>query len=181
MHPDLLNNDLFLRYYKQWQDDPQSIVFAPIAEYFLNYGLVDDAQKVCREGLKKHPYLVSGRIVMAKVLLKRGNWEEAEDEIRAVLAVSPENPNARAILGEISALRNREETRIEDRDTEKVYLSADEVSAGMPSSWNTLTMANIYASQGHFERARNIYRSILDADPTNEEARRGLGVLPVTI
>ena len=82
MHPELLNNSIFLRYYRQWQDDPSSIVFASIADFFLRYDMIDEAFKVCRMGVKRHPKLVSGRIVMAKIHLRRGNWEEAEEELR---------------------------------------------------------------------------------------------------
>ncbi len=101
MHPELLNNSLFLKYYKQWQEDPSSIVFAPIAEYFLMYGMIDSALKTCREGLKTHPDLVSGRIVMAKIYLSRDNWEEASGELQKALSIAPQNRSAKDMLEEI--------------------------------------------------------------------------------
>ena len=179
MHPDLLNNSLFLRYYQQWQDDPTSIVFAPIAEYFLLYGMVDEALEICRMGLKGHPSFVSGRVVMAKIHLKRGNWDEAEEELRQALTIMPTNRSARELMQEIDDMRHQERVSAQ-RD------SGTAVSAGGAvgdrsrdsASWNTVTMAKVYASQGLYDRARTIYRSILAQDPNNETAIRGLESLP---
>ncbi|MFH1830407.1 MAG: tetratricopeptide repeat protein [Pseudomonadota bacterium] len=166
MHPELLNNSLFLKYYKQWQEDSSSIVFAPIAEYFLMYGMIDSAMKVCREGLKKHPNLVSGRIVMAKIHLKRGNWEEAESELQKVLTIAPQNRAAKDMIAKIDAFMGREH----ETSTDKLFQDA---------SWQTVTMADIFASQGHNEKAREIYLSILSEDPENDAARKGIESLPV--
>ena len=172
MHPELLNNSLFLRYYRQWQDDPDSIVFAPIAQYMLMYGMVDQALKICREGLKRHPGLISGRIVMARIHLKRGNWEEAEGELRHVLSVVSDNAAARGMMGEIEAMRRAER--------EGTPAHSDRAKGSDPTSdpsWNTVTMAGILASQGHGEKAREIYLSILKGDPTNEAAKAGMAEL----
>lgn len=185
MHPELLNNPLFLRYYRQWQEDPSSIVFAPIAEFFLKYGMVDDAYKVCREGLTRHPNLVSGRIVMAKVHLKRGNWEEADDELRRALAIMPNNKLACELKEEIASFR--------DGDRAMHTMPSQEYIPPLPSHeispdnklethrpWQTVTMARIFAKQGHIDQARNIYESILRFDPANDVAREELTSLMST-
>lgn len=174
MHPELLNNSRFLRYYKQWQDDPSSIIFAAVADYLLIYGMIDAAMKVCREGLKRHPDLISGRIVMAKIHLKRGNWDEAESELRRVISLVPQNPTAREMMSQIDAMRagEREALRIE---AQQAVRSVETEGAGIDlSSWQTVTMADIFARQGHTDRARRIYQSILAQDPGNEAARRGI-------
>ena len=44
----------------------------------------------------------------------------------------------------------------------------------MPAEWQTVTMAKIYAGQGHMEKAREIYQAILEREPNNEDARQGL-------
>ncbi|HPM41307.1 MAG TPA: tetratricopeptide repeat protein [bacterium] len=184
MHPELLNNSIFLRYYRQWQDDPSSIVFASIANFFLSYDMIDEAFKVCRMGVKRHPKLVSGRIVMAKIHLRRGNWEEAEDELRNVLSVVPSNRQAQALMEEIAGVRESERAFASESKAMRrpvVHSLEDAAPAPLPEpspSWKTVTMAGIYASQGHFDRARGIYEAILKSDPQNEAARRGLETLP---
>jgi tetratricopeptide (TPR) repeat protein len=42
---------------------------------------------------------------------------------------------------------------------------------------STLTMADLYARQGHAEAARDIYVRMLERDPSNEEVRRKLDLL----
>lgn len=163
MHPDLLNNSLFLRYYGQWQKNPDSIVFASVADYFLRYGLIDNAYKICAEGIRRHPKLTVGRIVMAKIHLARGNLEEAEEELRAVLAVTPKNRQALELMD-----------RIEEKRRGEVK---EPKPSSVPSEWQTVTMARIFADQGHVERAREIYYSILERDPQNEDAHRGLAAI----
>jgi Tfp pilus assembly protein PilF len=46
------------------------------------------------------------------------------------------------------------------------------------ASWQTITMADIFAKQGHNDKAREIYLSILSQDPENEAARKGIESLP---
>ncbi len=177
VHPDLLNNSFFLRYYKQWQDDPSSVVFAPIADYLLRYGMINDAMKVCREGIKHHPRLVIGRIVMARIHVQRGNWEEAQSEIEAALAIAPMNTQALSLANEIAASL----TEGRPTDTTPQHPREDHpIDHGPPSSpsWSTITMAGIYAAQGHYDEARKIYASILSSDPDNGPAMRGLASLP---
>ncbi len=74
MHPNLLNNSHFLRYHNQWQENPTSILFAPIAEYLISYDLLDEALKICLAGLVHHPKMVSGRLVLAKIYFRQKNW-----------------------------------------------------------------------------------------------------------
>lgn len=186
MHPDLLNNAVFLRYYKQWQEDPSSIVFAPIAEFFLKYGMINEAQKICREGLKKQPTLVSGRLAMAKIHLRRGNWEEAEEELRVAFAIMPKNRTAETLLEEIGQMRHQERTTAKEPPSEHAFMPLAQPPAPeaprreIGPSWQTVTMAGIYAAQGHVDQARHIYESILESDPANEAAQQGLAALSST-
>lgn len=158
MHPELLNNSLFLRYYNQWQQDPASIVFAPIAEYFLHYGHVQDAVKVCLEGLKHHPDLVSGRLALAKAYLRQKEFRRAREELRRVLELVP---------GQEKALELMEQVQGQLQPAPAPPPSA-------PSRWQTVTMAKIYAAQGHIDQAREVVQAILKKDPQNEEALREL-------
>jgi Tfp pilus assembly protein PilF len=174
MHPELLNNSLFLKYYKQWQDDPSSVVFTSIADFFLKYGMLDAAFKVCQEGLKIHPDLVSGRIVMAKIHVTRGNWAEAEGELQKALAISPQNQLAKNMMIEIDALISKEVDATKSEQNSRLQaVSHDD------TSWHTLTMADIFAKQGHNEKAKEIYLSVLSRDPDNEAARKGIESLSV--
>lgn len=173
MHPDLLNNSLFLRYYSQWQKNPDSIVFAAIADYFVRYGMINDALKICKEGLRRNPKFTIGHIVMAKIHLARGNLEEAEEELRTVIQMVPKNTQAKDLLEKIDEARTGDARRM----MVEVPKSAEAKELEMPPEWQTVTMAKIFAEQGHMERAREIYYSILEKDPQNEDAHRGLAAI----
>lgn len=157
MHPELLNNSLFLRYYNQWQQDPTSIVFAPIAEYFLSYGLTDDAIRVCLAGLHHHPDLVSGRLSLAKAYLRKKEFAKAKGELQRVLNLVPNQSKALELFNQLSQ-QEPAPTRPEPEATR----------------WQTVTMAKIYTAQGHRDQARQVYQAILAKDPQNQEAIQGL-------
>lgn len=183
MHPDLLNNSLFLRYYQQWQENPASIVFASIAEFFLRYNMIDDARKVCEAGLVHHPQLISGRLVLAKILCAKGDWAGAEVTLGALLAEHPRHEAAAKIMRWIERFRQApvpDDTVAVEVDAPTVW-SDDDTTADIPLGWRTVTMAKIFAVQGHHDKARQIYESILHGDPGNEAARQGLVLLATSV
>ena len=158
MHPELLNNSLFLRYYHQWQQDPTSIVFAPIAEFLLRYRLVDDAIRVCLEGLRHHPEFVSGRLVLAKAFVQKKEYPRAKEELRRILQQIPGQGKATEMMSLVD---------------EKLLPTSNKEQP----SWETVTMAKIYVAQGLTDRAREVYESILQRDPHNVEAKTSLAQL----
>ena len=169
-----------------------------------------------RAGLGKL-FDMSGRVVMAKVHIKRGETEKARQLLCQILVSSPTNESARKLLSEISGgviaqnealvtnpieqavttpaevVKSAEtnfatpgasteaapdESYYSDEESDSdvktpVYAALASATQRIPS-WETVTMANIYLAQGHLERARGIYESILLRDPQNEQARRGL-------
>lgn len=159
MHPDLLNNSLFLRYYNQWQEDPTSIVFAAIADFFLRYGLVDDALRICLEGLNHHPDFVSGRLVLAKAFLQKKETLRAKEELKKILNQMPGQARALEMMRQVE----------EKKTPPTVVVEAP--------SWETISMAKIYQSQGLIGQAREVYQSILARDPNNQEAKTRLDQL----
>ncbi len=175
MHPELLNNSLFLKYYSQWQSNPASIVFVPISEYFMKYGMLDEAVKICESGISHHPSLVTGHMMMAKIRIRRLEYTEALDSVKKILEVIPDHSEAKSLEAEIISFgQGSVPVKVEDlRQDFPVDQSQQYVPRRVPS-WETVTMANIYSAQGHRDRAREIYEAILKRDPHNDAARRGL-------
>jgi len=67
--------------------DPQSQIFAALADAYRKKGELQRAYEICALGLKQHPDYASARIVMAKVLLDKGNYEAALVELeRGIMA-----------------------------------------------------------------------------------------------
>ena len=61
----------------------------------LRQGRLDDALAGCEEALRLQPASLYARVHHAEALLFAGRREEAEDELRGVLAEAPDSPHAR--------------------------------------------------------------------------------------
>lgn len=83
------------------QSDPASIAFAQLAEEYRRSGQTDEAVRVCREGLTRHPGYLSARVTLGRALLDLGQLEAARDELEFVVAEAPENLAAVRGLAEI--------------------------------------------------------------------------------
>jgi tetratricopeptide (TPR) repeat protein len=83
------------------ESDPASIAFAQLAEEFRRAGRYDDAVRVCRGGLSKHPTYLSARVTLGRALIELGRCDEAQAELEYVLRAAPENLAAIRGLGEI--------------------------------------------------------------------------------
>lgn len=154
MHPELLSNFVFLRYYAQWQQDTTSVLFAPIAEYLIGVGQYDEAIAICRQGLEHNPEMVMGQVAMAKAYFRKKDFPHAREILIRVLRAHPQQPKA----AELMELMDQ----MEAPPPQKI------------SSWETITMAKIFADQGHRDQAKKVYQNILERDPANEEALNGL-------
>ena len=61
-------------------EDPNSRVFAPLAEAYRKSGMLDEAIQVCLEGLKIHPTYISGRVALARAYYEEKMLGEAKEE-----------------------------------------------------------------------------------------------------
>lgn len=84
------------------QNDPASIAFAQLAEEYRRAGQTDEAVRICREGLTRHPGYLSARVTLGRALLDLGQLAEARGEFEFVVAEAPENLAAVRGLAEIS-------------------------------------------------------------------------------
>lgn len=83
--------------------DPKSPLFAPLANLYLEDGMVDEAIQLCLSGLENYPDSLDGHLVLGKAYLKRGDWELARDELKMVLSLDRTNEEARSSLGQMQA------------------------------------------------------------------------------
>lgn len=86
------------RYLKIFQENPDSRVFAPLADLYRRLGRLREAEEICREGLLRHPYYAGGKVALAHILLDAGRFGEASIEAEAVVTYYPDNLLARKIL-----------------------------------------------------------------------------------
>jgi hypothetical protein len=83
------------------QKDPASIAFAQLAEEYRRSGEHEEAVRVCRAGLAKHPSYLSARVTLGRALIELAQYDEARTELDYVLRSAPENLAAIRGLAEI--------------------------------------------------------------------------------
>jgi tetratricopeptide (TPR) repeat protein len=81
--------------------DPNSQIFASLAEAYRKKGDLERAFQVCQDGLRIHPDYGAAHVVMAKVNLDRGLYDWAEAEVNRAIEADGNNRNIELLLAEI--------------------------------------------------------------------------------
>jgi tetratricopeptide (TPR) repeat protein len=87
------------------QKDPGSIAFAQLAEEYRRAGEYEEAVRVSRAGLERHPSYLSARVTLGRTLIELERYPEAQTELDFVLRSAPENLAAIRGLAEIHQRR----------------------------------------------------------------------------
>ena len=86
--------------------DPASLAFAQLAEEFRRAGALQEAVRVCRDGLARHPGYISARLTLGRALFELGQYDEAQAELEAVLLAAPDNLIALRSIADIAQRRS---------------------------------------------------------------------------
>ena len=87
--------------------DPGSRVFVPLGETLRRQGQLDLALKVTLRGLERHPHVVDGHDLLARICVDRGETERAFDEWDMVLRLATDHLGALKGMGFICFQRER--------------------------------------------------------------------------
>lgn len=71
--------------------DPKSRHFFPLAEELRKVGQLDEAEKILREGVEKHPAYLSGWISLGRLLKDTGKLREAVEVFQKGMTIDPGN------------------------------------------------------------------------------------------
>ena len=93
--------------------------------------------------------------------MKRGMREAAEDYYGKFKVLNPGAPLVRDMSERLKGIEELHETD-EEGETEE--------AAGIPSDFQTVTLAELYIRQGHFRPAEEVLDKIIGEDPQNEKA-----------
>ena len=52
---------------KKLSQNPDSLIFVPLADAYRKAGMLDEAIEVCKTGLEKHPMYTSARVVLGRI------------------------------------------------------------------------------------------------------------------
>ncbi len=86
---------------EQLVNDPSSQLFASLADFYRENGLLPEAIEICRSGLENNPDNLEGRLVLAKCFFAARDFGSAREQVTRVLTAQPENTAAKKLLGDI--------------------------------------------------------------------------------
>lgn len=161
--PVLFENPHFARYYRTWQKNEVSIVFIPLAEICREQGFLKEAREICEAGLSTQPSSVSGRLMLARILLDLEETTQASNLVQHVLTEYPAQQEALSLAEKMRTLPKKK--------TERNTVETEETKTASPLSlWENPTMAKIYADQGEVRTAKRILERILAQRPEDVRA-----------
>jgi len=88
------------RYQLEYEKNPSSRIFAPLAEAYRQMGLIDEALRICVKGVQIHPDFAGGRVALAKIHITRNEKASALTQLEKAIQISPDNLLAQSLLGE---------------------------------------------------------------------------------
>lgn len=91
MTPDSSSNEEIRRFEEQYERQPDSLVFARLADAYRKAGEPKRALSVLEDGLLRHPDYPSGHIVHARTLRDLGRLDETLESFRRVLELDASN------------------------------------------------------------------------------------------
>lgn len=165
------------------------------AERLLAEGDPAGALLRAEAALRRRPGHLAAQILRARCLLESGRLGEADEQLSRTLAADPLHRVAARLRVEVGlreGLAGLARARLEDY--RRLGAGAEEidplerrleglaedgspagaVGGGAPQALVTVTLGNLYLSQGHRTEAAAIFRALLAANPDDEDARRGL-------
>lgn len=85
----------------QYDQNPNSQVFAALAELYREIGQLKPAEKIAREGVKRHQRFATGILVYGRILKDLGQLDQAEIYLKKAVQLAPESILAHQICGEL--------------------------------------------------------------------------------
>lgn len=91
---------LLAKYFSMYKKDPRSRVFAPLAESFRKLGMLEDAYKILREGIRNHPNYTLGYIVLAHCYYDEEKYELTYNTLRPIINQNADNISLQKIFAQ---------------------------------------------------------------------------------
>lgn len=99
--PGLSKDSTLVKLLKEYQEKPNSLVFAALAERYRSKGLVRQALEICNEGLEKHSDFSAGLIVKARCFFDLRRYADCLGLLEKILRQNPENIKAEKLRAEV--------------------------------------------------------------------------------
>jgi len=92
------------KYQAMLAKNPTSRVFAALAECYRKQGMLDEAIRLCVDGVKRYPNYMSGRVALGRAYFDKGMIKETRGELEKVVSITPNNIIANKVLGDVHLL-----------------------------------------------------------------------------
>ncbi len=97
----MIDPQLIEKYQKILSQDPQSKLFAPLADALRESGDLPQAERVALEGLRRHPEYVGGVVILGRILIDKKEFTQALPHLEKALQLSSENILAYQLMAEV--------------------------------------------------------------------------------
>ena len=132
-----------------------------ICRVWLQQGRIDEARDMLHEMDEIIASLSQIYVCMGDICMKKGMREAAEDYYGKFKVLNPGAPLARDMSERLKGIEELHETD-EEGETEE--------TAGIPSDFQTVTLAELYIRQGHLRPAEEVLEKIVGQEPQNGKA-----------
>ena len=129
---------------------------------WLLQGRLDEAGDMLNEMEEILASLSRIYVCMGDICMKRGMEDSAEAFYRKFTFLNPGAPLSRGFTGRPKGIEELHETDEEGREAEG--------AAGIPSDFQTVTLAELYIRQGHLRPAEEVLEKIIGEDSQNGKA-----------
>jgi tetratricopeptide (TPR) repeat protein len=119
-----------------WSEaDPDGRGFVPLADALRKAGELQEARRILREGLRRHPEFLAGHVVSAWLSLDEGKLDQAETHYQDALELDPRNVEVLRGLSELHLSRGDEEQAVSYLEA---LLREDPIDLDLPERLNDL-------------------------------------------
>lgn len=105
---------------EQLVSDPNSLLFASLADMYREEGMLEEALAMCQSGLALHPRHVPGRLVLAKIHRDAQQFTKAQEVLKEALSLDPGNAEAIALSEYLQKQTGEPPVETISRETETV-------------------------------------------------------------
>jgi tetratricopeptide (TPR) repeat protein len=92
--------DTISKYQEIYNREPESKIFAPLAEAYRKSGKLEHAFAIAQKGITDHPEFASGLVTFSRILIDMNQLEESIEHLKLATEMSPDNFLAHKLLGE---------------------------------------------------------------------------------
>lgn len=82
---------LLAKYLSQYEKEPNSRVFAPLAESYRKLGMMEEAFKILKQGISKHPTYTLGYIILGKCYFDIEDYDSCYLTLRPFISENTDN------------------------------------------------------------------------------------------